>query len=176
MSPRLEGIFCLDFEASALGPGSFPIEVAVADAKSGALCSWLIRPTDAWLTDGLWSEESFAVHKITREELLRDGLAVVEVARALAARCEGKRILSDAADIDRAWLARLYKAAGLGPPFVLSDFHDFAWQLAVGMGRRPDLAYTKSELEAQMRFPMTHRAGADARSRAEMLRLIAGYP
>jgi hypothetical protein len=172
----LDNILCLDFEASALGQGSFPVEVALADPKTGELYSRLIRPTDSWLTAGLWSEESAAVHKIAREELLRGGFPVAEVAAALTTRCQGKRVLSDAADIDGAWLTTLYRAAGGEALFVLGDFHAFAWQLAIRVGRRPDLAYVKAELEAQIRFPMIHRAGADARCLAEMLRLIAGCP
>jgi hypothetical protein len=173
----LDNILCLDFEASAIGKGSFPIEVAVAEACTGALHSWLIRPTDQWLAVGVWSEESAAVHKIGRTELLLDGLPVARVAAELTARCKGRRVLSDAADFDGAWLATFYEAAqGEEAPFALHDFHTFAWQLALCAGRRPDIAYVRSELEAQIRFPMIHRAGADARCLAEMLRLIAGCP
>lgn len=177
LTDQLDNILCLDFEASAIGKGSFPIEVAVADPRTGALHSWLIRPADQWLAAGVWSEELAAVHKIDRAGLLQDGLPVARVAAELTARCKGRHVLSDAADLDAAWLTTFYDAAeGEDAPFLLHDFHAFAWQLAIRAGRRPDIAYVKAELEAQLRFPMIHRAGADARGRAEMLRFIAGCP
>ncbi len=109
MSHVLDNIVCLDFEASELGLGSFPIEVAVAEAKTGAISSWLIRPTDYWLRTGYGPKSRPPFHKITRGEIVRDGLPIIEVASELSARCEGKRVLSDAPEFDGAWLARLYE-------------------------------------------------------------------
>ena len=174
---RLGHVLCLDFEASAFGPGGFPIEVAVADPATRAVRSWLIRPIDLWLGAGEWSEESAAVHKLTRHELLRHGLPVTFVAAELSALCKGKQVLSDAIDLDSAWLTTLYRATHHGDaPFVLFNFHAFAVELCWRLKRKPDIAYQAAELGAQKRFPVTHRAAADARCRAEMLRLIAGCP
>jgi DNA polymerase III epsilon subunit-like protein len=176
MPLSLDNIVCLDFEASALGPGSYPIEVAVADCASGDTRSWLIHPCEAWLADGVWSAESAKVHNIPREELRKAGVPVKQVAADLANHVAGKRVLCDGGDLDRYWCGVLFEAAELKPGFALEDFDPFAWDLAVRSGRRPDVAISNSELEAQIRFPIVHRAAADARWLAEMLRLIAGWP
>jgi hypothetical protein len=73
----LKNVLCLDFEASGLGPGSYPIEVAIADCESGECTSWLIRPTETWLSEGIWSEDSFDVH---------NGLVIAGVVAAEATR------------------------------------------------------------------------------------------
>lgn len=55
-------VAALDLEASALGAGSYPIEVGVAlvrgPLRTISNSALLIRPTEAWLQDGLWSEAS----------------------------------------------------------------------------------------------------------------------
>lgn len=48
-----ENILCLDFEASSLKPGSYPIEVGITDVATGATRSWLIRPIEQWITNGV---------------------------------------------------------------------------------------------------------------------------
>lgn len=172
----LDGILCLDFEASALARGSWPIEVAVADCTSGATRSWLIRPLDVWLAADVWDPAAQAVHGIAREELLASGLPVEQVAQELADACRDGLVLADGGVHDRYWLAVLYDAIGREPPFALGDFHDHAVALALRAARDPQRAIASSELEAQIRFPRTHRAAADARSLAESLRLVAGWP
>ena len=103
----LDHVLCLDFEASALGPGSFPLEVALAEAKTGEVYATLIRPTEDWLRTGIWGSNSAAIHK----ELLRKGLPVKEVAAELTRRSHGKRVLSD---------ARIATAFGL-PCFIMQQ-------------------------------------------------------
>lgn len=176
MKPLLDNILCLDFEASALGQGSYPIEAALADVATDEVYAALIRPTGDWLRDGVWAHGAAAVHNIKQAELLKDGIDASEVAAELRRRARGKHVLSDAPDHDGFCFAELYHAAGMATAFALFDFDVFAWQLAARVSRRPDIAYVKSELEAQTRFPRTHRAGDDARSLAELLRLIAGLP
>jgi hypothetical protein len=91
----LDSIFCLDFEASAVGPGSYPIEVAVVDCATAERTSWLIQPIEAWLKTGIWSDQSAAVHKVSRKELKTRGEAAEKVAQALAEGCSGKTVLCD---------------------------------------------------------------------------------
>jgi hypothetical protein len=173
---NLDNVLCLDFEASALGPGSYPIEVAVVDCASTACSTWLIAPTPAWLSSGIWSDASAAVHQIPRFDLLAHGRAAAEVAAELASCCGGKTVLCDGGEHDWRWLVTLYAALDQPPPFQPLDHHAFACDLAGRTGRRPELAINRSEWEALSRFPLMHRAGADARRLAETLRLIAGYP
>jgi hypothetical protein len=183
LSPDLipDNAICLDFEASAqIQAGddrSYPIEVGIAYVHSGECRSWLIRPTEKWLTEGLWTSEAEKIHNIPQDLLMREGLPVEQVATELAAAVNGARVFSDAPSYDGAWLKTLYMAVDITKPlFGLEDFHAFAWELAYRSGRRPDIAVVNSELEAQTRFPQQHRAVPDARRNAEILRLIAGWP
>ncbi len=170
----LTNIICLDFEASALSDKSYPIEVGVCNAATTEVRSWLIKPTDKWQGEGEWVEKGVDVHNIPYADLINKGLPVELVAKELTAYCRGKHILSDAPSYDAFWLARLYAALGQPAPFQLFDFYDYAHKLAVRKGRRYDIAYAKAEQEAAITCPYKHRAGADARNRAEILRQIAG--
>ncbi len=172
----LANVLCLDFEASAVGPRSYPIEVAVIACETGSGKDWLIRPPPCWLEHGSWSAESAGVHGIALRSLIEDGIAAEQVARELAELCREKTVLCDGGEHDLRWLVTLFSAIEEFPPFELTDFHAFAWNLALQSGCRPDVAIVRSENEAHARFPVTHRAQEDARHLAEMLRLIAGWP
>lgn len=167
-------LLCLDFEASGQGPHGYPIEVAIADVATGKTLEWLIAPTPAWLETGMWEAEAEAVHGIARAEIIAHGRGVADVTAELTAHTRGAQVLSDAPTYDTKWLHDLYRATGAEPPFVLRDFHQFAWHEALLRGRRPDIAIVKAELEAYLLFPKQHRAGPDARRNAEMLRQIQG--
>jgi hypothetical protein len=169
-------LLCLDFEASGIDPRSYPIEVAIANVATRDTREWLIAPPPAWLETGMWEAEAEAVHRITRAEIIAQGRNVGEVAAELTAHTRGATVLSDAPSFDTKWLCQLYRATGAEPPFILRDFHQFAWREAVRrfILRRPDLAIVKAEAEAYALFPQQHRAGPDARRNAEMLRQIQG--
>jgi hypothetical protein len=169
-------LLCLDFEASGCDPRGYPIEVAIADVATGETREWLIAPTPAWLETGVWEAEAEAVHGIGLAEIIAQGRGVDDVAAELTAHTRGATVLSDAPSFDTKWLCDLYRATGAEPPFVLRDFHQFAWREAVRrfILRRPDIAIVKAEVEAYALFPKQHRAGPDARRNAEMLRQIQG--
>lgn len=171
---NLARFICLDFEASALGPRSYPIEAGLADPVSGDVRSWLIRPHPRWLLDGEWNAESAAVHGITRETLASEGHDPRAVYSDVLLTIAGREVLSDDPTLDGRWFRALAVAAEGAPPPALREFDQVVWALCVAEGRRPDIAWAKAKLEARLRFPYLHRAGADARSNAEMLRLIAG--
>jgi hypothetical protein len=100
----------LDFEASSLSNGSYPIEVGwthlFTDDLSTETRSCLIRPEPTW-TD--WSAESERVHGISRAELNRQGLPAHEVRTMLAAELAGVAVHVDS-DFDIAWMWRLFEA------------------------------------------------------------------
>lgn len=115
-------IYFVDFEASSLLPGSFPIEVAWVDMH-GHGESYLIRPADEWLDDRLgnagvlptgWSYQSEAVHGISLDMLMREGAALERVAKravdVLSPR--GVMAFSDAPGYDGAWMDELLAAGG----------------------------------------------------------------
>src|SRR5437660_64889 len=76
----MEHLCCLDFEASALGERSYPIEAAVVDCATLKCQSWLIRPSPRWLSEGIWSAEAAGLHGIPMEELLANGNPISQVA------------------------------------------------------------------------------------------------
>jgi hypothetical protein len=170
----LANVYCLDFEASSLSTSGYPIEVGIADAASGELQSWLIRPLPSWAIGGHWDGRAETVHGIAREQLERDGLPVADVIDALNAFAHGGVILSDAPRHDNKWLADLYRAGGYErAPFAIDDLEAFAARLGEKCGITSEAAMMRALHEAETAFPGSHRAGPDARRNAEFLRLIA---
>jgi len=174
VNASLENVVCLDFKASALGPGSYPIEAAVVCCETTVGAAWLIKPTEEWRTNGIWSQHASDLHKLAISDLMARGEPVEKVARELNNRCRGKAVICDGGKHDRRWLLTLFHAIRDEPSFELEDYRSFAEELAERCGRRPDIAIMRSELEAMSRFPLLHRAGPDARRLAETIRLIAG--
>jgi hypothetical protein len=124
-----------------------------------------------------WKRGCRALHGLSLAQITAEGLPVEEVAQAVGPVLTGKRVLSDNRAFDGRWLAALFAAArgpGRQELCALDDFHKFASGLAARMGRRPDIAVGKAELEASHLFPQWHRAAPDARRNAEALRQIAG--
>ena len=68
-----EEITIIDFEASGLMKGGFPIEIAWQNSgEASAMSSFLIKPTVDWLSNEyLWSFESEKIHGISKIELLK---------------------------------------------------------------------------------------------------------
>ena len=102
-------IIFLDFEASSLGKGGFPIEVGWA-AEDGTEESHLIRPAPGWEE---WSLEAEGIHSITRDRLLREGTPHDVVARRMVETLTGHEMFASAASWDGQWLSRLLRTAGL---------------------------------------------------------------
>ncbi|UTW13793.1 3'-5' exonuclease [Marinobacterium rhizophilum] len=111
-------IICLDFEASGLGPRSYPIEVAWRDAASGEQDSFLIDPNTVpgWTH---WDEVAQGIHGLSREELHAQGIAASAACWRLNRALEGRTVYCDALEFDHFWLRRLYEAAQMRPMFRL---------------------------------------------------------
>lgn len=164
----------LDLEASALGPGSYPIEVGVAIIRPVPLpiLTWstMIRPTKAWLGTGVWSAASAAVHGIPLESARQQGIEVESVCDQMNQLLGRNTIVAtDAPRYDQDWLDTLFNAAGRKQLFTLYDF-----DLLTG-GLEPDqyrqLMYLLS------RTPVPHRAGGDAlRLATALMEAHRGYP
>ena len=116
-------IYFLDFEASSLLPGSFPIEVAWVD-MDGHGESHLIRPIEEWLDGGYgWSHESEAVHGISLDTLMRNGEPPERVARRAAEvlAVAGNIVSSDAVPYDGHWMEALLAEGGQQRSVRLTD-------------------------------------------------------
>ena len=83
-------IYFVDFEASSLRSGSFPIEVAWVN-EDGQGESYLIRPAEGWNPE--WSPQSERTHGIALAALLEHGVP--------HARCQHGRAGADPAPGDR---------------------------------------------------------------------------
>jgi hypothetical protein len=154
----------VDFEASSLQPGSYPIEVAWVD-ENGQGESYLIHPAPEWLSygDPYWSAESQRVHGIDQQALVREGMPYRAVAkwavRALAS--PGTMACSDQPLSDGMWLARLLSAAGLDVVVRLQDVME-----AYAIACRPLLRLLPPTDSAE-------RADAEAHVRALAVKIIA---
>jgi len=111
-------LICLDFEASGLGPRSYPIEVAWRNAATGDQDSFMIKPAEVPLWDH-WSETAEEIHGISREQLLAEGIGVAQACRRLNRALEGRTVYCDALEFDVFWLRRLFDAGQMRPLFRL---------------------------------------------------------
>lgn len=146
----------LDFEASGLPLGSWPIEIGLARIlPSGMIESdgRLIRPHPSW-PGWLWSAESAAVHNIPREAL-DEAPAAEAVARWALPRLTDRAVVSDAPEFDLRWLRMVLSTTGA--PFRVS-VNDFDVPVARAF---PDDA-VRRVYRALDEMPTPHRAEADA--------------
>lgn len=113
----MQELITLDFEASSLDlQDSYPIEVGYFNGHSGN--STLIIPTVGWTN---WDPASQEIHKISREELFKDGSPVEEVAHHLNAVLGNKIVYCDGGLHDLFWMYRLYEAANMKCSFKLKS-------------------------------------------------------
>jgi hypothetical protein len=112
---RLAKLYFLDFEASSLNDGSFPIEIAWVDA-SGQGESYLIKPQPYW-TD--WSMASQGIHHISRSQLDEKGTPARKVAKRASEVLQTAIICSDNPAFDEHWLSLLLSVNGIVAPPVM---------------------------------------------------------
>lgn len=147
----------IDFEASSLEEGSYPIEVGVAvwPRKDAPITVWstLIRPIDDWRRFGHWSLASRRVHGIAMSELAA-GMAAQDVAALLNEELGSGLVWCDGGPYDAYWLRTLFGVSNLKPTFALGNWS----ALLLGL---PD-AHRENAMAALEAAPPRHRAGADA--------------
>lgn len=159
---RLERLVVIDFEASSLSEGSWPVEVGISWIERGELRSWasLIRPDAGWSMDH-WSIASAAVHRIPLETLSSASPAK-EVADTLITLVAGKRLVSDAPTFERMWLSKLLAAAGHSRKSGIAEYNEITFSIFDGYAL--DMVYETLE-----RTFVPHRAGPDS------ARLVKGW-
>jgi DNA polymerase III epsilon subunit-like protein len=142
----------LDFEASALSPASWPVEIGLAWLAGGRVRSrsHVIAPRPGWRRSE-WCARAARVHGISLDEVLR-GTPAAKVA-ALTDRLIGCDVVSDNPLWDQRWLDRL---RGEGAPrVVVTGLRD-------AMLRRLDDTAASALQLALLRSAPPHRAGPDA--------------
>jgi hypothetical protein len=143
----------IDFEASGLGRGSYPIEVGYVLEDGRSACC-LIRPEPDWTS---WCADAQRLHGIPRALLLERGRPAVEVARLLNAALAGRTLYTDAWGNDYSWMSLLFDAAGLVPRFRLQPLQQL---LSENQQRVWDSVRGQAAAELDL---ARHRASSDAR-------------
>lgn len=165
-------IITLDFEASGLGTGTYPIEIGIAQwhGPGTSIKTWssLISSDEKWLEDGVWKPESVKIHGIKKSDLI-DAPSAIEVMSHLNRLCPmGTMAFCDGGNHDMDWMKSLAKAAGIAPMLLLgswghvvANIGDKAYDRIIAHGNK-----TKS----------AHRAGPDAVSNLKALAYAIGAP
>jgi hypothetical protein len=144
----------IDLEASGFGTRSYPIEVGVALANGQTAC-YLIRPQADW---DHWDQTSEDLHGLRREQLLKFGRPVAEVARSLNQLLGTQTVYSDAWGYDQTWMALLFECAGVRQAFHLEALQTLFSEPQFTLWNR-----TLEQVFAECAFPR-HRASNDARA------------
>lgn len=162
----------IDFEASALHKLSYPIEIGLCSyspgTNSGTSWSTLIKPADRWLKHGLWSDESAAIHGISRAEL-SEGASPADALHAASRFAKiGQLAHCDGGGWDAFWLNRLEDEAAAPAAFSLGSWH----RLIASCGR-----IVEARASAHLAGNHTiHRARPDAEAFARALAHGLGLP
>lgn len=146
----------LDFEASGIMKGSFPIEIAwIRD--SGTAISTLIQPSDNWLSnENLWSERSQNVHGIEKATLISEGLDIKSVIDLIVNDIkEYETIYSDNPSFEQEWLDRLFDEARISHNYIVRDFNVMLNNIS------DPYSMEGAYYQARKISPPTHRAQRD---------------
>ena len=168
----------LDFEASSLKAGSYPIEVGWA-REDGETEAHLIRPAPGWLD---WDATAEAVHKIEHDLLLTEGEPYDAVARRVLEALAPHQVFVSAPSWDGKWMSVLLRAAGLPRHALKLKDCDLANRAVARevlggrmSGRELEGAIVWIVAEARRRVqagPPRHRALADAVAELEVWREV----
>jgi hypothetical protein len=177
----------MDFEASSLAKGSFPIEVAWV-LPSGQGETYLIKPMPDWTE---WSVTSEKVHGIKHRELLDHGFSCAVVAKRIQVIGKTYQFVVSAPAWDGMWLNMLLRAGGEDSISVLSD--DLAYfnacsammELMTGETGSPEFHRSQREIaeamqdligsveeQEELKGKPAHRALADAQAMWTMWRTV----
>ncbi len=156
-------VLAIDFEASCLPRHgkSFPIEVGLSDL-TGWTRAWLIRPHASW--DGWdWTAEAESLHRLSRDDLWRNGLPAEVVLAELTEAVRGHVVVADSA-LDSYWLETLSSAVGAPAPCTIGHVSEWVDRLAPS----PD-EWTTAFAEVERQGIPRHRAADDARWLATLM-------
>lgn len=161
----------IDFEASALDPDSYPIEVGIAIWRGpmSTITTWssLIEPIPAWVRDGVWFEAAQKIHGIAPADLMGapSPAKVMSSINAILAGME--TAVSDNPKWEDDWLRKLSHGAGIEPRFTIDGLADRLRYMS-GSDRMRMIDHVRDN-------PRPHRAGADALLMIQALAHGLGY-
>jgi hypothetical protein len=166
----------LDFEASGLGPASYPLEVAWGDTATGEVESHLIDPTPIPEWDAPIEDVALQMHGLTRDHLAEHGEHPDRVARRMNEALAGRTAYATS-DYDRMWLGELFAEPDRAPDFRLVDVAPL-WDglLAGGPIERIEQADAEAWKRLRAEGWRPHRAANDVRHLMAMYQILAlGY-
>lgn len=146
----------LDFEASGLGLGTWPIEIGLCRINadlSFRTQSRLICPHASW-DPTKWSRDSQMIHNIDRVDL-DTAPAAETVARWALEELRDAVVVSDAPDFDLPWLDTLLATIDKERAVQLHDFDEMMFAVFGRAGASRAFAYLEDTY-------VPHRAGPDA--------------
>lgn len=154
LSPGTPAII-LDIEASSLGPGGFPLEVAwCVLGPTRKVVSALIAPDPDWLEHGTWDPAAAEMHGLTIEYLQANGEQPGIVADRLNASLAGCHVFTTAPSVDSSWLGILLECASSKAYFAVMHFDELLG------GSSPDAVRRAYQL-ASSASHHRHRAAGD---------------
>lgn len=83
----------------------------------------LLAPAPGWEL-GAWDKGSETTHRISLEQLLREGKQALDACLILNAALGQSEVHAGAPETDSLWLFKLYRAAGVEPNFKLHPLAD----------------------------------------------------
>jgi hypothetical protein len=148
----------IDVEASGLR--GFPIQIGWAVVGSPNIpihSDAVFIRHDPWLAQiELWDPAAEALHGISRDLLVAQGLSIAEVAGRLDTLFKGETLYADSVESDARWIDMLFSEAGTKRSFRIAD-------IAVAMANTDEVAYGEALRKVDKIAPQTHRADQDAR-------------
>lgn len=172
----------LDFEASGLGPASYPVEVAWGDTDTGEVEAHLIDPSAIPEWYAPIEDVALQMHGLTRDDLAEHGEHPDRVARRMSEALAGQTVYAGS-QYDGMWLGELYADPDWGDPgFELVNVARLWDRLtdarpgrvvgdAASLVRRAD-GEAWERLQAEGAYP--HRAAHDVRHLMVMYQILAG--
>lgn len=143
----------LDFEASSLAAGSYPIEIGWT--RGSEVHSYLIRPYAVWTDWSDYAEQH--IHHISRERLMDEGLPADEVLQLANESLGSDIVWCDGGWYDGNWLHVLEQGAGFSATFGLGSIQSL---LATNFDITSERFYKAKDIEVDPE--QAHRAGYDA--------------
>lgn len=163
-------LFTLDFEASGLGPHTYPIESGLAWwlHPNEPIESWstLICPPIQWRDEFDWHAVSQDVRGIAPEEL-EAGMSPIEALETANRLVKSPMAFVDGGIHDARWMQVLARAAGIRPAFRMPDWDGLGGLLAPHEYQRMILWLDRQKV--------CHRAEADARLLLDAIKVGLGF-
>ncbi|WP_173995722.1 hypothetical protein [Agrobacterium tumefaciens] len=160
----------VDVEASSLQDGSYPLSFGWCglDLKTSHV---IVKPEPDWTADML-DPQSFAIHGISHEHAMAEGVDARQVADMLNADLAGKAVISDSIQWDGYWTTRLADTTGVAIRFGYNDLAKVAGQFR-GISDPWCVANARQIVAAIDRvYPHSHRADEDAQRMAALTRMV----